>query len=81
MFVFVLVQVLNNNLIINKSQIFIDTLTRMVDHKAAADKQIDSMTDKVKSQEIAGAGSAVENLQSQGQVEYMIPDKADMEVL
>ena len=34
----------------------------MVDHKAAADKQIDSMTDKVKEREVAGSGAAVENL-------------------
>ena len=29
----------------------------MVDHKAAADKQIDSMTDKVKEREAAGSGA------------------------
>ena len=36
----------------------------MVDHNAAADKQIDSMTDKVAEREVAGASSAVQNLQS-----------------
>lgn len=41
----------------------------MVDHNAAADKQIDSMTDKVADREVAGASSAVENLQSDAAVE------------
>ena len=31
----------------------------MVDHNAAADKQIDSMTDKVADREVTGASSAV----------------------
>ena len=41
----------------------------MVDHNAAADKQIDSMTDKVADREVAGASSAVENLQSDAAAE------------
>lgn len=55
----------------------------MVDHKAAADKQIDSMTDKVVEQEIAGSGAAVQNLQNDAPVEpaFMVPEKANMELL
>ena len=56
----------------------------MVDHKADADKQIDSMTDKVKEREVAGSGAAVQNLQSDaGAVEpaFLVPDKNDMELL
>lgn len=36
----------------------------MVDHNAAANKQIDSMTDKVTEKEVAGSGAAVQNLQA-----------------
>ena len=35
------------------------SLTNMVDHNAAANKQIDSMTDKVADREVAGSGAAV----------------------
>lgn len=34
----------------------------MVDHNAAAAKQIDSMTDKVTESEISASGDAVQNL-------------------
>ena len=55
----------------------------MVDHNAAAAAQIDSMTDKVADREVAGAGNAVQNLQSNAPVEqtYLIPTKTDMDVL
>ena len=54
----------------------------MVDHNAAADKQIDSMTDKVTEREVAGASSAVQNLQSDAaQPTFLIPERADMELL
>ena len=55
----------------------------MVDHNAAADKQIDSMTDKVVDREVAGASSAVQNLQSDAAAEqaYLIPEKSDIDIL
>lgn len=55
----------------------------MVDHNAAAAAQIDSMTDKVAEREVAGAGNAAQNLQSNVADEqtYLIPSKADMDVL
>ena len=41
------------------------------------------MTDKVADREVAGAGNAVQNLQSEAPVEqtFLIPSKQDMEVL
>ena len=56
----------------------------MVDHNAAADKQIDSMTDKVADREVAGASSAVENMQSDAaaaEQTYLVPNKPDMDAL
>ena len=55
----------------------------MVDHNAAANKQIDSMTDKVADREVAGAGSAVQNLQSDAAAEpsFLVPAREDIEVL
>ena len=60
------------------------TLLKMVDHNAAANKQIDSMTDKQAERTVAGAGAAVANLQteeSKDQSAYIVPSKQDMEVL
>ena len=55
----------------------------MVDHNAAANKQVDSMTDKVADREVAGADSAAQNLQSDAgdQPAFLIPDKEDLEKL
>ncbi len=54
----------------------------MVDHNAAAAKQIDSMTDKVAESEISASGDAVQNLQGEvTEPQYLIPDREDMEIL
>ena len=55
----------------------------MVDQNAAANKQMDSMTDKVAEREIAGSGAALQNLQSDANVAttHLVPDKEDLEVL
>ena len=43
-------------------------------HNAAADKQIDSMTDKVADrEEVAVSGASVENLQSDTPTTFLIP--------
>ena len=53
----------------------------MVDHNAAAAKQIDSMTDKVAETEVAGSGAAVQNLQASTEQTFLVPDREDLEVL
>ena len=52
-------------------------------HNSAANKEIDSMTDKVADREVAGAGSAAQNMASDVIQEgaYLIPEKEDMELL
>ena len=54
-----------------------------MDHNAAANKQIDSMTDKHTEREVAGSGAAVQNLQQNTAVEpaFLVPIKTDMEIL
>ena len=53
----------------------------MVDHNAAAAKQIDSMTDKVAETEVAGSGAAVQNLQAANETTFLVPDREDLDVL
>ena len=55
----------------------------MVDHKKAADKQIDSMTDKVAEREVAGSGAAVQHLQSDvaQQPTFLVPERTDLDLL
>ena len=55
----------------------------MVDHNAAANKQLDSMTDKVAEREIAGSGAAVQNLQDDSSAEpsFLVPAREDLELL